>query len=623
MKPSDATAAYNFIGLPDAILPAELDAYRADLLSGDEARRRAAMQRFLAEKGKLSGAILLDIEALTPLYIGTAPETARHFSLAGHPILPGSSIRGMVKNLAKIITCGSLHGDEDIYDRHLYYRCLMAPRSAPRWMGALNKAYRARMSGTKTVIGKDGRKSQKPMKKARTGFLVRMQDDSCYVYPLLAGHEAKRVLITEYQDLTKEEIGDRESRVSWREEVAYIITGSQRADRLVRTWDEYRRICKTNPHRVGKQFVRSVSLRDGDWNEGHRILVPPEVAESYVKDTSRQGVNLFDRDSYLEAEEARALGAKLPATAASVVPCGYLEEKGRISAFGHGLDFRIPYKSSILDAVPQVLQEDTIDFVTAMFGSKELWAGRVFFEDAEPVGEVTALAAAPAHPLLSPNPTSYQLYLKQERGRDLRHWDTPNAQIRGYKLYWHRKTADWKATAEEKKNKNVVRTIAPLAQGSRFCGKIRFEHLTPLELGALLMVFDMEGAGANLAYKLGAGKAMGLGSVKIIPHLLLEREDCYETLFSADGQFAPAEQEAGTQPYLDAFAHYVENSKLARSWQDIMRETVEMLDWDKAEQEPGWSARVKSMSGNVQSGEVDARFVNRAVLPTVDEVYKG
>lgn len=122
----DATAAYNFIPLPDKILPADLDAYRKDLLSDDEVRRHKAFRAFLNKKGNLSGHIDLDMETLTPLFIGGNGE--QPFSPAGRVILPGSTIRGMVKNLLKIVSCGSWRGDEDVNDRHVYFRCLMATK---------------------------------------------------------------------------------------------------------------------------------------------------------------------------------------------------------------------------------------------------------------------------------------------------------------------------------------------------------------------------------------------------------------------------------------------------------------------------------------------------------------
>ena len=82
-------------------------------------------------------------------------------------------------------------------------------------------------------------------------------------------------------------------------------------------------------------------------------------------------------------------------------------------------------------------------------------------------------------------------------------------------MYWHNKMSDWKATEDEAKLTNVVRKITPIKRGSHFHAKVRFQNLSELELGALLTVFDLAGAGETAAYKLGQGKSLGLGSVKM------------------------------------------------------------------------------------------------------------
>lgn len=168
----DATAAYNFIPLPDKILPADLDAYRKDLLSDDEVRRHKAFRAFLNKKGNLSGHIDLDMETLTPLFIGGNGE--QPFSPAGRVILPGSTIRGMVKNLLKIVSCGSWRGDEDVNDRHVYFRCLMATKKSPAWQKDLHELYSDRMTSVH---------NKKPSKNAKTGFLPRINVENILYIP--------------------------------------------------------------------------------------------------------------------------------------------------------------------------------------------------------------------------------------------------------------------------------------------------------------------------------------------------------------------------------------------------------------------------------------------------------
>lgn len=609
----DATAAYNFIPLPDKILPADLDAYRKDLLSDDEARRHKAFRAFLNKKGKLSGHIDLDMETLTPLFIGGNGE--QPFSPAGRVILPGSTIRGMVKNILKIVSCGSWRGDEDVNDRHVYFRCLMAPNGSPTWRKELHKLYSGRMTSMH---------NKQPSKNAKTGFLAKDRRGEYFVYPLLPYHSGERILIGEYEDTFGVRVPTKApvSSVVWRDDIAYIITGNQDKKKLKRTQAEYDAVPDFQRKKLGKQFIRYYSLHDADWSTNHRLTVPEAVINDYVEDTNRRGVNLLEDKGRLPADKARELGAKLDADIVSVIPCGYLERDGEVTAFGHGLSFRIPYENGIMDAIPANLQQDTIDFATAIFGNKERWASRVFFEDAEPEGNIEKLETATAHPLLQPNPTSYQLYLEQD-GRQLKHWDAPEGvKIRGYKMYWHNKMSDWKATEDEAKLTNVVRKITPIKRGSHFHAKVRFQNLSKLELGALLTVFDMAGASATTAYKLGQGKSLGLGSVKMKAALHLDAADIYTTLFT-DGALTEQASESDGSEYLKAFEAYIGKNGLNRCWEQTMRELAEMLDWHHAETAKGWSQRVKSMSGNVQTDDVDERFINRDILPGVDEVYNG
>lgn len=605
-----ATAAYNFVSLPDKILPSELDDYRQDLLSDDEERIHRAFCSFLQKKGKLSGHIDLDMETLTPLFIGGNGE--QPFSPAGRVILPGSTIRGMVKSLLKIVSCGSWHGDEDINDRHVYFRCLMAPSKAPLWMKDLHKLYSNRMTTGK-------------QKNTKMGILAKDTHGNYFVYPLLPNRTPQRILIREYEENFRGGASipiRNSSTIEWHEDQAYIITGSQKREKLINTQAAYDRLSGDEKKKKGKQMIRYFSLKNVDWSIKHRFPVPDAVVNDYVEDTNRRGVNLLEnKDGRLSADRATALGANVSEDIVSVIPCGYLAENGEITAFGHGLSFRIPYQNGIMDAVPAALKKDTIDFAAAIFGNKERWASRVFFEDAEPEGNIEKLATATAHPLLQPNPTSYQLYLKQD-GNKLKHWDANGAKIRGYKMYWHDKTSDWKATPNEEKLTNVVRRITPIKRGSKFQAKIRFQNLSELELGALLMVFDLAGNRQAAAYKIGQGKGLGLGSVKIKSKLYLDTPETYTTLFT-DGILSENNVHDGGKTYLDAFEKYVNEQGLSRCWQQTMREVAEMLDWNHAEKTAGWAERVKSMSGDVQNDTVDERFRTRAILPTVDEVYKG
>jgi len=112
-----ATAPYNFVSLPKTVLASPMDGNAVT----DEERTLNYRTHVLA-KGRLSGRIELTIETKTPVFVGTGVSTAedkdveQFFSPTGVPMIPGSSLRGMIKNLFKIVTCGAMRAGEDYQD---------------------------------------------------------------------------------------------------------------------------------------------------------------------------------------------------------------------------------------------------------------------------------------------------------------------------------------------------------------------------------------------------------------------------------------------------------------------------------------------------------------------------
>ena len=341
------------------------------------------------------------------------------------------------------------------------------------------------------------------------------------------------------------------------------------------------------------------------------------MRESYEHDRNRKGVNLFTDSGVLNRKKIFELAPNAPTEIKTLVPCHFLESGGQITAFGHGQCFRIPYKNSIGEVVEKNLQTDAVDFADAIFGRENFWSSRIFFEDAKIISDAKTLPTANAKPLMQPNPTSYQLYLQQNNKNSLNHWDSEGAKIRGYKLYWHDKISDWQD--KENYDEKFTKKITPLKAGNKFKSKIRFENLNEIELGALLMIFDLNGA-KNPAYKIGMGKPLGLGSIKILPKLFLETETAYTEIFDGDIFKNPCREENFAK-YLDAFKNFVEERGMTKIWSDVMRELNSILDWDNT-QKNNWHEKIKPMSGNVQSGNVDEKFVQRVPLQNIFEVVK-
>ena len=109
-------------------------------------------------------------------------------------------------------------------------------------------------------------------------------------------------------------------------------------------------------------------------------------------------------------------------------------------------------------------------------------------------------------------------------------------------MYWHRQTPQtgengWEAGFEDVQSSPSQYTrVKTIASKANFQGRIRFENLSDIELGALLFVLELPN---GCAHKIGMGKPLGLGSVRITPTLTLTKrtdkaEGRYGRLF--DGQ---------------------------------------------------------------------------------------
>ena len=353
-----------------------------------------------------------------------------------------------------------------------------------------------------------------------------------------------------------------------------------------------------------------------DWRVESRIPVPMEVVDDYQNDKTRKGVNLFD----IARKDNEAAGYTHCQDVELVVPCCYMTVGGVVQHFGHGQHYRIPYEKSVADHIPwQIADETQVDLSDMIFGKKELWGSRVRVENALLAGSARKLATSLPHPLMSPNPTSFQLYLEQSQNPDTQkicHWDD-KAALRGYKLYWHQKNDEhaWMLNPKEDKDVSGMSRITPLADGCSFKGRLSFQDLSDVELGALLSVFDLPRNNKNICFKLGMGKPIGLGFVAIDSQLhLLNQQERYHSLFQQK-QFATGDALAGKeiwQRYLDAFEAYMQQHIQNKAvYKAMIGELKTMLDYQVTSKGGKWQERMAYMRIGDRK---DTRYRDRAIL---------
>ena len=234
---------------------------------------------------------------------------------------------------------------------------------------------------------------------------------------------------------------------------------------------------------------------------------------------------------------------------------------------------RLRYKFSPLDLVPEEFRPGDslkkLSFSERLFGTTgdntkkdeekkdELVAlsGRVFFEDAKNYkpemidngNPVTLKAFGEPHPTLT---TFYLDNIEKNYN------ENKGVSIRGRKFYWHHKEkigkpfSEYRKSVEMPKDKNGQNKFAYNSSlelmdiNNEFEFNVNFENLTDEELGVLIYAIELED---GLLHKVGKGKAFGFGSCKIeIEEFILENKNKYRDFF-----VEPFEKENTKEHYIN------------------------------------------------------------------------
>ncbi|NET88352.1 MAG: TIGR03986 family CRISPR-associated RAMP protein [Kamptonema sp. SIO1D9] len=203
------------------------------------------------------------------------------------------------------------------------------------------------------------------------------------------------------------------------------------------------------------------------------------------------------------------------------------QDETKVRFLGRAQMFRLPYDLSPLDLVPEELRKPSdMDIAEAIFGyvngeapKDKARAGRIFISDATCTSSGNVWwkddfeKTVTPKILASPKPTTFQHYLVQtstER-KQLKHYspqsDSEKTVIRGHKLYWHKPHGyeDIEETDTKKREKAKLQytAIKPIKAGIAFKYNIYFENLSDVELGALLWVLSLSSDKSQI---LGTGK---------------------------------------------------------------------------------------------------------------------
>ena len=475
------------------------------------------------------------------------------------PVIPGSSLRGMLRSLLEIVSYGKV---ERVTDKRLFFRTVDPT--------ALGRYYNPRLVDGSGTLG-DGYRS-----KAEGGFW-RIQNGVHRIEPCRVARVEMQAVASAFgldgpNGLYARTGSYLSPKWKYQHRKVWVQLGKPAKDHL-HSGGKYLRYQKVNKIRNSSEqgYDEATLALTGPMPQKHLAFVfvsnsPAtfiDVPNDQQKGINERLVDLFHDDDQVTPWQSSAFpdgqpgGAKRrqPGHLRDGEPVFFLQEKGELVFFGRAQMFRLPYSQGPLDLIPEVLrQPEDIDYADALFGfvrsrddiddmkrrnvtvpkqgeKGRAYASRVFVTDAHLTQDRDDLWLSPnaitPKILATPKPTAFQHYLTQQNPNNRNHlnhydsqYDNPPAEavVRGHKRYWHqgdRTVLDIKENGQVEDESTQHTQFRPLKTGMKFSFRMYFENLSERELGALCWVLHPLGdEQKTYCHSLGMGKPLGMGAVK-------------------------------------------------------------------------------------------------------------
>lgn len=390
--------------------------------------------------------------------------------------LPGSSLRGMLRNTLNIMSFGKMTQYGNKYFGHREFDT--------------NKP--------------GGQEYQNKMRNAKCGWLEK--DGESYLLHECK-HPAGKISI---EDELVESYGKyfTKEKSAWKRNAALKRAAQSKSEQLVHdTFCQYER-----------NGVEYAIFATGAINTKlHEQLIPV--------DTKSESVSLSDDDitafftvyentpDFENFREMLDRGGQIPVT--------YVKDGDRFT-LGMGRMIRDPHKHSIRDLAKQDLcgsLESAPDLAEAIFGwvdkdSRKAHKGRVqvgnaFSEkpitDAELCGEVSGV-------LGSPKPSFYPLYIEQDKS-PYKTYSTDDARISGKKQYRIHRGGSTMQLPQGNGNEATLSYFRPIPAGQEFKMRITLHNLRKVEIGALLSAITYHHT-EGVYHNIGSAKGYGYGKLE-------------------------------------------------------------------------------------------------------------
>ncbi|MGR5067552.1 TIGR03986 family type III CRISPR-associated RAMP protein [Vibrio alfacsensis] len=466
----------------------------------------------------LSGVIKYELTNHTPLCVGDSKDQQNILRFArnpkGQPIVPGSSLKGMIRSVMDIASFGKFNQVDDftlsyrdISSNSAYLDLISKHKPVPGWIkyDAVKGIWLFSQCQVAKLHHKDIDKN--------LGISIRNEESAVKRYSKLPLNQKVRATISEPRGMKKNR------------------------------WAENLGQGDTEGHCV---FTNTRILGRGDpesYNFSYFFFAKQEAVTS--DQIGEQVKNLFANHRSVEETVG---GVKYDQSEYMLkhthpehgIPVFALMMQGKVHSFGFANMPRVSYKNSSHDLINHLSNEHMED---AYFSLSELMFGtlrengfglksRVYFSDAVMANRETSIVSSPLV-LGGPKPSFLGAYIEQPDPENYHSYGYHNsketAKVAGWKRYPVRQ--EFKENSPPNDNQNVQTKLELLTENHTFQGRISFHNLKREELAALVWVLTLNGSTDHF-HTLGHGKPLGAGAVQFDLQLNSDqiRANCGETL---------------------------------------------------------------------------------------------
>ena len=264
--------------------------------------------------------------------------------------------------------------------------------------------------------------------------------------------------------------------------------------------------------------------RNGKW-EGHylefiffnsdtKIDVPASVIENFF-------FAYFEHDKPKWSKDWEVWRVKL--SKGEQIPVFFQkEDNGTVKSLGLSYLYKLPYTYSVVDSIKNYQAEgrDLSDVIFGHVQKNNALKGRVHIGHAFADTDRAVPAVEKKEVLSSPKASYYPTYIQQQvnKANQVKSYKTfmdSDAQIAGWKRYpVHYNGIKHNPGPADSQNDNIMTKFIPLQAGAEFKGTIHYHNLRKVELGALLSALTFHGTD-NAYHNIGMAKPLGYGKVKL------------------------------------------------------------------------------------------------------------